>query len=161
MHFSNLILISFHYFFPFLFHWECRLCTANALNWFFPNMHSEDRKKIYFKNFISFSKFTFQRWTNNPSQISTFFFSLSLLLSSLRRFFLVGEKKWLFSVMIPFRGDYVNLRRMPEWRETLRLNRLYHSDRFVVFADVVNEMYKPNAKVDVCDVMIHRLLWNF
>ncbi len=57
--------------------------------------------------------------------------------------------------MIPFRGDYVNLRRMPEWREALRLNRLYHSDRFVVFADVVNEMYKPNAKVEWCDVMIN------
>ena len=48
---------------------------------------------------------------------------------------------------IPFRGDYVHLRRMPEWRDTLRRNRLFHFDRFVVFADVVNEMAKPNGKV--------------
>ena len=51
------------------------------------------------------------------------------------------------SVMIPFLGDYVNLRRMVDWRDTLRRNRLYYSDRYVVFADVVNEMYKPNGKV--------------
>jgi len=36
---------------------------------------------------------------------------------------------------------------MVEWRDALRRNRLIHSDRYVVFADVVNEMYKPNGKV--------------
>ena len=55
---------------------------------------------------------------------------------------------YLQSVLVPFRGDYVNLRRMPEWRDTLRRNRLFHFDRYVVFADVVNEMSKPNGKVE-------------
>ncbi len=36
---------------------------------------------------------------------------------------------------------------MIEWRDALRRNRLIHRDRYVVFADVVNEMYKPNGKV--------------
>jgi hypothetical protein len=73
---------------------------------------------------------------NNPSLIFSFF--------------LFASKIFIFfkSVTVPFRGDYVNLRRMVEWRDALRQNRLYHSDRYVVFADVVNEMYKPNGKVE-------------
>ena len=53
------------------------------------------------------------------------------------------------SLRVPFRGDYVGLRRNPEWAETLRLNRLQRLDRRIVFADIANKINRSNGKVAI------------
>ena len=112
---------------------------------------------IYFKHFFLHFKFQFTSQTNRCflKLLKYFFYSSSCSRKIIHHwfffnFFLFASKIFIFfkSVTVPFRGDYVNLRRMVEWRDALRQNRLYHSDRYVVFADVVNEMYKPNGKVE-------------
>ena len=54
----------------------------------------------------------------------------------------------LSSIVVPFRGDYVGLRRNPLWRDTLKRNRLHRMDRRVVFADIVNKINRSNGKVE-------------
>ena len=54
---------------------------------------------------------------------------------------------FLFSVGIPFHGDYVQLRRNPAWRENLARSGFKKKDKFVVFADIVNKANRSNGKV--------------
>ena len=49
--------------------------------------------------------------------------------------------------MLPFRGDYVHLRRNPLWKDTLKRNRLHRMDKSVVYADIVNKINRSNGKV--------------
>ena len=51
------------------------------------------------------------------------------------------------SVIVPFRGDYVGLRRNPLWKDTLKRNRLHRMDRRIVCADIVNKINRSNGKV--------------
>jgi hypothetical protein len=51
------------------------------------------------------------------------------------------------SVAIPFRGDYVGLKRNHQWRDVLTRNSLHKMDRYVVFADIVNKINRSNGKV--------------
>ena len=51
------------------------------------------------------------------------------------------------SVRYPYHGDYINLRRTPDWRNTLRRNGLRKLDRHVVFADIVNKVHRSSGKV--------------
>ena len=53
---------------------------------------------------------------------------------------------WL-SVIQPFTGDYVGLRRNPGWKDVLSKNSLQKMDRYVVFADIVNKINRSNGKV--------------
>ena len=65
-------------------------------------------------------------------QFIDFFFTLVLL---------------LLSVSVPFRGDYVGLRRNPAWKDTLKRNRLHKMDQRVIYADIMNKMNRSNGKV--------------
>ena len=65
------------------------------------------------------------------------------------------------SVSIPFMGDYINLRRNPVWRDSLRRNGLKRLDRHVVFADFANKINRSNGKVGkifmvwvLCDILL-------
>jgi len=51
------------------------------------------------------------------------------------------------SVIVPFRGDYVGLRRNPAWKDTLKRNRLHKMDQRVIYADIMNKMNRSNGKV--------------
>ena len=51
------------------------------------------------------------------------------------------------SVIVPFGGDYVGLRRNPLWKDTLKRNRLHRMDRRIVCADIVNKINRSNGKV--------------
>ena len=50
------------------------------------------------------------------------------------------------SVHVPFMGDYVSLRRNPQWKDSLRRNGLKRLDRHVVFADFANKINRSNGK---------------
>ncbi|XP_059080796.1 uncharacterized protein LOC131878708 isoform X1 [Tigriopus californicus] len=50
------------------------------------------------------------------------------------------------SVPQPFLGDYINLRRNPAYRETLKNNHLSKRDKHLVYADMVNKMNRSNGK---------------
>ena len=52
-----------------------------------------------------------------------------------------------FSVSVRFMGDYVGLRRNPQWKDVLTKNSLHKMDRYVVFADIVNKINRSNGKV--------------
>ena len=52
-----------------------------------------------------------------------------------------------FSIMMPFRGDYVALRRNPLWKDTLKRNRLHRMDKSVIYADIINKINRTNGKV--------------
>ena len=56
---------------------------------------------------------------------------------------------FVFSVLAPFRGDYIGLRKNPLWKEVLTKKSLHRMDRFVVFADIVNKANRANGKVMV------------
>ena len=53
----------------------------------------------------------------------------------------------MHSIRYPFHGDYVNLRRTPTWKDSLRRNGLKKLDRHVVFADIVNKIHRSSGKV--------------
>ena len=60
-----------------------------------------------------------------------------------------------FSVMQPFNGDYVGLRRNPSWKDVLSKNSLHKMDRYIVFADIVNKINRSNGKVGkACKVFV-------
>ena len=54
---------------------------------------------------------------------------------------------FFFSIMMPFRGDYVALRRNPLWKDTLKRNRLHRMDKSVIYADIINKINRTNGKV--------------
>ena len=54
---------------------------------------------------------------------------------------------FVFSVLAPFRGDYIGLRKNPLWKEVLTKKSLHRMDRYVVFADIVNKANRANGKV--------------
>ena len=56
---------------------------------------------------------------------------------------------FVFSVLAPFRGDYIGLRKNPLWKEVLTKKSLHRMDRYVVFADIVNKANRANGKVMV------------
>ena len=56
---------------------------------------------------------------------------------------------FVFSVLAPFRGDYIGLRKNPLWKEVLTKKSLHRMDRYVVFADIVNKANRANGKVIV------------
>ncbi|XP_023341413.1 unconventional myosin-Ib, partial [Eurytemora carolleeae] len=58
------------------------------------------------------------------------------------------EKKSSYprSVSVRFMGDYVGLRRNPQWKDVLTKNSLHKMDRYVVFADIVNKINRSNGK---------------
>ena len=58
------------------------------------------------------------------------------------------------SVLVPFGGDYVGLRRNPLWKDTLKRNRLHRMDRRVVFADIVNKINRSNGKVEEIETVL-------
>ena len=51
------------------------------------------------------------------------------------------------SVIVPFGGDYVGLRRNPLWKAMLKRNRLHRMDQRIVLADIVNKINRSNGKV--------------
>ena len=65
------------------------------------------------------------------------------------------------SVHVPFMGDYVSLRRNPQWKDSLRRNGLKRLDRHVVFADFANKINRSNGKVaTICGALITQFAQN-
>ena len=72
--------------------------------------------------------------------------NVSALISALCSITIIS---FVFSVLAPFRGDYIGLRKNPLWKEVLTKKSLHRMDRYVVFADIVNKANRANGKVMV------------
>lgn len=51
----------------------------------------------------------------------------------------------LYSVPMPFKGDYQNLLANPKWK---KLQSQMPQDSHIVFADVVQKIHRANGKVN-------------
>lgn len=59
--------------------------------------------------------------------------------------FLYWHLSPLYSVPIPFKGDYQNLLANPKWK---KLQSQMPQDSHIVFADVVQKIHRANGKVN-------------